>query len=144
MSLLVSNSCSRRWDKQRSLGWGPSLGAGHGSHARGGSPAFVPGGKRQILIVCKPLLGRSQEVFGNRAARVPNKAGGQASPENKGQTHTQGEDFLLCWHKSESEADPCLERRQITTSLLSEMGSNQCLFFLLCLSSPWVLYSLDS
>lgn len=94
--------------------------------------------------VCKQLLGKSQEVFGNRAASILNKAGGQVSPKNKGQTHTQGEDFLLCWHKSESVADPCLETGQIITSLLREMGSHQLLFFLLFLFSLWLLCSLDS
>lgn len=144
VSLLVSNSCSHRGDRQKSVGWGPSLGTGHGLQSRGGSSAFVLGGKRQIFRVCKQLLGRSQEVFGNRAASILNKAGGQVSPKNKGQTHTQGEDFLLCWHKSESVADPCLERGQIITSLLREMGSHQLLFFLLFLFSLWLLCSLDS
>lgn len=72
------------------------LRAGHGLQSRGGRPAFVPGGKQQILIesaVCKQLLGTSREVFGNRASSILNKAGGQVSPKNKRQTHTRGEDF---------------------------------------------------
>lgn len=137
--MLVSNSCSCCGDRPGSLGWGPA-GAGHGLPSRGGRAAFVrEGSGRFWQRVCKQLLARSGEVFGDRAARIPSKAGGQVSPKNKRQTHPQGEDFLLCWQKRDSEADPCWERGQIITSLWREMGSNQ---FLLSLVSLW-LFSLD-
>lgn len=56
----------------------------------------MPGGERQILIESVlAVIGRSGEVFGNRAASIPNKAG-EVSPKNKRQTHTQSEDLHLC------------------------------------------------
>lgn len=60
VSVLVSNSCSRHGDRERSLGCGSGLRAGHGLRSRGGSTAFVQGGKWQILIESVPAVIRKK------------------------------------------------------------------------------------
>lgn len=117
---------------------------GTGRLGRGGGagPRPLCAGRRRLPPGARSSSGRSRECL--EAGLLASRQSWWASLSKGQKANTQGEDFLPCWHKSGSEADPCLKREQIITSLSREMGSSQFLFFLLFLFSLWLFFSLDS
>lgn len=107
--------------------------------------SLCAGGERQILIESVlAVIGRSREVFGNRAASVPNKAGEVSAKEQKANTHSGWGLASLLTFEWVRGWPMFGERRQIITSLSREMGSSHFLFFLLFLCSLWLLLALKS